>query len=78
MGYTQEFNTILCVLQVKNDLSLLSAERISVLAVKCGVVSTESAGWGPLMGSCAPLSRAVRPPLGCALLVLAVYEDIFP
>lgn len=56
----------------------LSAEHISLLAVNCGVVSAESADWGSLMGSCAPLSRAVWPLLVCALLVLAVYEDIFP
>lgn len=77
MGCTLEFNIILYTLWVKNYLSLLSAEHISLLAVKCGVVSAESADWGSLMGSCAPLSRAVRPLLVCALLVLAVYEDIF-
>lgn len=77
MGCTLEFNIILYTLWVKNYLSLLSAERISLLAVKCGVVSAESADWGSLMGSCAPLSKAVRPLLVCALLVLAVYEDIF-
>lgn len=38
MGGTQEFNIVLYTLWVKNYRSLLSAELISLLAVKCGVV----------------------------------------